>query len=243
MFIIVALVVGWIAAWVVNYIADVLPVNRRFSQPTCPNCQKVFPWRDYLLMRNCPSCGIRRSLRTLLVQAILTVAIVLFSLFKPLLPFPLVVLLLVFLAIVFVIDIEHRLVLHPISWAGAILGLGIGIYMHSLVDTLIGGVCGFVIMLLFYYAGVWYMRTLAKRRGIPSDEVALGFGDVNLAGILGLILGWPSIILGLTFTVVTAGLFSLILIIVKLASKKYTASLTIPYAPFLILSTFILFIH
>jgi len=32
---------------------------------------------------------------------------------------------------------------------------------------------------------------------METDEVALGFGDVNLAGIMGLLLGWPGITAGL----------------------------------------------
>ncbi len=243
MWIVLALVTGWIAGWIVNYLTDVLPVTRRFSQPACPKCDHVYRWGDYLLLRNCPACGNPRSLRTLLVQAFMTTAVVLFWIFPQLLPFPIVVVLLVYLAIVFVTDIEHRVVLHPVSWAGAILGFGIGIYLHSLKDTLLGGVCGFGVMLLLYYVGVLYIRIMAKRRGIPADEVALGFGDVNLGGVLGLLLGWPSIVLGLLFTVVTGGLVSLIIIIVKIASKKYTASMAIPYAPFLILSAFLLFLR
>jgi prepilin signal peptidase PulO-like enzyme (type II secretory pathway) len=159
------------------------------------------------------------------------------------LPFPLAFGLIIYLAIVMVIDLEHRLVLHPISLFGALLGLGIGIYLHGFLSTLIGGVVGFGIMFLFYYAGQWYVRWMAKRRGMSADEVALGFGDVNLSGIMGLLLGWPAIIEGLFFAILVGGVVSLGIILVTLALKRYRAFTAIPYAPFLILSAFLLYLH
>jgi leader peptidase (prepilin peptidase)/N-methyltransferase len=75
---------------------------------------------------------------------------------------------------------------------------------------------------------------------MPTDEVALGFGDVNFAGILGLLLGWPGISAGLLFTVLAGGLISLLIILGMLITKKYKAFTAIPYAPFLILSAFYL---
>jgi prepilin signal peptidase PulO-like enzyme (type II secretory pathway) len=241
---IIPLLLGWFSGWLVNYLADTLPVTRRFSHPTCPHCQTPFRWVDYLLFRNCTSCGERRSIRTLFVQAILTVAPVLIWMFpRSSFPFTLAFILFVYLTLVFVIDLEHRLILHPVSLAGAILALGIGIYLrsgtsiaHGITSTLIGGVFGFGIMLVFYFIGAWYVRYMSKKRGMPADEVALGFGDVNLSGILGLLLGWPAISAGLVFAVLGGGLISLIIIVGMLITKKYKAFTAIPYAPFLILS-------
>jgi leader peptidase (prepilin peptidase)/N-methyltransferase len=137
---------------------------------------------------------------------------------------------------VFVIDLEHRLILHPVSLVGALLALVIGIYLHGIVITLIGGAVGFGVMLAFYFIGELYVRYMSKKRGISTDEVALGFGDVNLSGILGLLLGWPLISAGLLFAVLAGGLISLFIILGMLIAKKYKAFTAIPYAPFLILS-------
>jgi leader peptidase (prepilin peptidase)/N-methyltransferase len=244
MVIISIILLGWIAGWLVNYLSDVLPVTRRFSQPTCPNCQTPFPWKDYLLLGNCRGCGRKRGARTLTVQAVLTVAPVLLWIFpRQHFPFALAFLLLVYLAIVMVIDIEHRLVLHPVSLAGALLGFGMGLFLHGLLPTLIGGAAGFGVMWVFYYAGGWYVRWMAKRRGLSTDEVALGFGDVNLSGILGLLLGWPSIVLGLFLAIVIGGVVSLGIILGTLALKRYRAFTAIPYAPFLVLSALLLYLH
>jgi leader peptidase (prepilin peptidase) / N-methyltransferase len=238
------LLLGWIAGWFVNYLADVLPVTRKFSRPICPQCQSSFKWTDYLFFAKCKSCGKRRIIRTIIIQIVMTFTPVLLWMYpRAWLPFPLACLLMIYLAIVLVIDLEHRLILHSVSLAGAVLGLGIGIYMNSyhstllngIEKTLLGGAFGFGIMLVFYFAGEWYVRRMSKQRGLSPDEVALGFGDVNLSGILGMLLGWPAILPGLLFAVFAGGLVSLGIIAGMLITKKYKAFTAIPYAPFLIL--------
>jgi len=245
----IPLLLGWLAGWLVNYLADVLPATRKFSRPACPHCHAPYSWATYLSFGDCTACGKRRSLRTLLVQAALTVASLLLWIFpRTLLPYSLALLLLVFLTLVLVTDLEYRLILHPVSLAGAALGLGIGVYLRAsyttvgagIVNTLIGGAAGFGIMLVFYFLGELYVRRMSKRRGMSPDEVALGFGDVNLSGILGLLLGWPSVTVGLIFAIFAGGLVSLGVIVVLLLSKKYKAFTPIPYAPFLIFSVIFL---
>jgi prepilin signal peptidase PulO-like enzyme (type II secretory pathway) len=225
------------AGWLVNYLADVLPMTRRFSRPACPNCGHERGLVDFLLLRPCRSCNSPRGWRSYLVQAILLIA-TLYMWLDPskMLGFWLSFILLIFLAVVFVIDVEHRLILHPVSLTGAVLGLGIGIYLHGLTTTLIGGAVGFGSMLVLYYLGDVFTRYMSKRRGEQIDEVALGFGDVNLAGIIGLLLGYPLVIFGLLFAILVGGAFSLLLVLVMLFRRKYQAFTAIPYGPFLILS-------
>ncbi len=241
---VISLLLGWFSAWLVNYLADVLPFTRKFSRPVCPACQAKFEWTDYMLFRNCTNCGKQRSLRTLIVQTVMTVAPILIWIFlDPALPFPLSFILLVYLAVVLVIDLEHRLILHPVSIAGAALGLGIGIFLrgqhfipYGISSTLLGGVAGFGTMLVFYFGGGLYSKHMSKKRGLATDEVALGFGDVNLSGILGLLLGGRTIFACLFFAILAGGLVSLVITLGMLIARKYKALTVIPYAPFLILS-------
>lgn len=235
--ILIPIALGWLAGYLVNYLGDVLPVTRRFSQPVCPKCGQGLPWPTWLLLRGCAACGQKRSPRTYLAQ-FLMVAGALYVWLVPLsrLNFPLALLLLTYLGIVLVIDLEHRLILHPVSIVGALLGFGIGLYAHGLKPTLIGGAFGFGVMLVFYFLGEAFARQMSKRRGQEIEEVALGFGDVNLSGITGLLLGWPVILAGLLFTIFVGGLASLLVIVVLLLRKRYQAFTPIPYAPFLILS-------
>lgn len=234
---IIPILVGLISGWLVNYLADVLPITRTFSRPVCPHCEQKYLLLDYMLWRPCKSCGRPRGWRAYLTQAILFAASIYLWIKPPhKLDFWLAYILLIYLAVVFVIDVEHRLILHPVSLAGALLGLGIGIHLYGLSTTLIGGAVGFGSMLALYYFGEAFARYMSKRRGETIDEVALGFGDVNLAGIIGLLLGWPLIIFGLLFAILVGGAFSLLYIIVMKIRNRYHAFSAIPYAPFLILS-------
>ncbi len=82
------ILLGWLSGWLVNYLSDVLPVTRNFSRPACRECQKPFSWGDYLLFGKCKSCGTRRSPRTFLSQALLTITPVLLWIFpRPGFPF------------------------------------------------------------------------------------------------------------------------------------------------------------
>ena len=235
--IIIPIVLGLFAGYAINYISDVLPFTRRLTQPTCQYCGEVIKWKDYLLLKNGTSCGNNRSTRTFVVLVVL-VAATLYTWFNPpsRINFVLAYLVLIYLGVVFVIDLEHRLIMHPVSIAGAILGLVVGSVAHGIVAALLGGAFGFGSMLLLYYLGEAFTRYMSKRRGEAIDEVALGFGDVNLCGVTGLLLGWPVILAGLLFTIFAGGIGSLIVIAYMLIRKRFNAFTPIPYAPFLILS-------
>lgn len=233
----IPLILGLAAGYFVNYLSDVLPVTRRFSQPTCPNCSKALAWKDYLSMRACSSCGHKRKPRTYFVFLVLVAATIYIWLKPPgKINFLLAYLLLAYLGVVFVIDLEYRLIMHPVSIAGAILGLVVGFFANGLVPTLLGGAFGFGSMLLLYFLGEAFTRYMSKRRGETIDEVALGYGDVNLCGITGLLLGWPVILAGILFTIFAGGIGSLLVIAYMLIRKRYNAFTPIPYAPFLIFS-------
>jgi prepilin signal peptidase PulO-like enzyme (type II secretory pathway) len=131
---------GWMAGLFINYVSDVLPATRQFSRPPCPQCGNHYSWTDYLTLRACRACGRKRSLRTWLVQIFSVVAFVYFWLFpSKALGIPLGMLVLIYFAIITVIDLEHRLILHPTSLFGALLGLLVGTLIHSRADGLLVG--------------------------------------------------------------------------------------------------------
>jgi len=231
------LILGLLACYVINYISDVLPFTRRFSQPACQKCGEPIDWKDYLLLKACSSCGQKRSARTYVVLLVLIAGTIYIWIDPPnRINFALAYIVLIYLGVVFVIDLEHRLIMHPVSITGAFLGLVVGIFAHGLVPTLLGGAFGFGSMLLLYYGGEVFTRYMSKRRGEEIDEVALGFGDVNLCGVTGLLLGWPVILAGLLFTIFAGGIGSLLVIAYLLIRRKFSAFTPIPYAPFLLFS-------
>lgn len=238
---ILILVVGVSGAWLVNYLGDVLPRYRKFASPTCPDCQSELDWRFYFTLASCRECGARPSKRHWIVLILLPILAALLYYFPP----PVLgkwggILWLVYFALIVVIDLEHRLILHPVSLVGALLGLYFGIKAHHVVNTLVGACAGFGIMLLFYFLGELFIRFLSKRRGEEIQEVALGFGDVNLAGVMGTLLGWPGVVGGIFLAVLIGGLVSGAYLLFQLARKEYQAYRALPYGPFMVLSVFLL---
>ena len=232
------ILLGWLAALLVNYLADVLPATRKLTSPICTHCTATTAWTDYLLLKPCSACGKWRSWRTWITQISgVTATFYIWLSPPPALGFWLGWILLIYLGVVFIIDIEHRLVLHPTSYVGAVLAFYIGTTIHGAATSLLGGAAGFGIMFVLYYLGILFARWMSKRRGetVIEEGDALGFGDVNLAGILGLLLGWPLIAAGILTAILAGGAVSLLIILGMLALKRYEAFAAIPYAPFLIL--------
>jgi len=171
-----------------------------------------------------------------LVEAFFVAASMLMSVYPPhKIGYALGMVVLAYFGVVVVIDLEYRLIMHPVSIFGAALGLAVGILRVGWVSALIGGALGFGIMWLLYMLGVLIIKMVNRRRGMPVSDVALGFGDVNLSGVLGLMLGWQMILAGLVLAVLIGGAVSLVVIVVKLVRRRYEAFMAVPYGPFLVL--------
>ena len=234
--IIIVILMGWVSGVIINYVSDVLPYKRRLVHPFCSNCEKPQPILNYLFWpRRCPYCDHWRNRRSWVVELLsILIALWLWSQPSLVLGFWLSLLVLVYFGIVVVIDIEHHLIMHPVSVVGAILGLIIGTQLHGIRNTLLGGLAGFGVMLGLYFVGGLFARYIVRRNQEEFSDDALGFGDVILGGILGLILGWPAIFGGLFLSILLAGAISLIYLVLTLLARKYRAFTFIPYGPFMI---------
>jgi leader peptidase (prepilin peptidase) / N-methyltransferase len=238
--IILVIIVAWLLALGINYLSDVLPASRSFSEPVCTQCGGKIPARRYLLFQTCETCGSARSWRTWVVQLGFVAATIVMWFYPPgRLGFVIGTGLLAFFLVIAVIDLEHRLILHPVSYFGAAVGLLIGIWQKGLVITLLGGAAGFGIMFGLFFLGGYFGRWMARRRNQEEVEEALGYGDVNLSGILGLMLGWPEIIGCLIIAILLGGIVSGGLILGMTLMKKYRPLVAIPYAPFLLLAAIV----
>ena len=244
---IIPILIGWFAGWLVNYLADVLPTTRQFSQPACLQCNESFTWKEYLLFRSCKNGHARKARAWIVQAAILSASIYTWQNPAANLGYLFGFMLIIYFGAIIVIDIEHHLILHPTSIFGAVLGLITGSVSHGITATLWGGLGGFVIMIGFYYFGVLFTRIRAKRMisaGQEADEEeALGAGDVILATVLGFMLGWPLIWLGLLLGILLGGAFSLLLILWMVISRTYQKNalmLFIPYGPYLVTGAFLI---
>jgi prepilin signal peptidase PulO-like enzyme (type II secretory pathway) len=112
------------------------------------------------------------------------------------------------------------------DWAtsGLIGGVGGQGGIGILESVVYSGTLGAVVAFAFFFALV-----------AISKEKWMGIGDAYLVILLGLILGWPNIMLALMLAFSFGAIFGIIMIIVK--QKKMSSQ--IPFAPFLVLGTFI----
>jgi leader peptidase (prepilin peptidase)/N-methyltransferase len=235
-------VIGWLAGAALNYLADVLPAARSFTAARCHHCQQTIRWLDFLLVRKCRFCSAPRSPRAWIVQVASVAAVFTIWFMPPKVLGPYLAFLVFFyFAAVLIMDVEHRIILHPVSITGAILAVPLGFWLNGWLKTLLGGLAGFGIMLALYYFGELFSRALARARKQPIDETALGFGDVNLSGVLGLMLGWPRITANLFLAILLGGLVSGGYILFMVLRKRYQAFTAIPYAPFLLIAAVVLF--
>ncbi|WP_054521486.1 prepilin peptidase [Thermanaerothrix daxensis] len=236
------LFLGYGMGVVVNYLADVLPQTRRLSPALCLRCQHPYPLMRYILLRPCTTCGAERPQRARVVQVVLPLLTLALWIWPPPDRLPLYMAwgLLLYFSAVLVMDWEYRVVLYEVSGAGALLGAIVGIWLNGWQATLLGGGLGFGIMLALYYLGEIFVRWAARRRGLESDEVALGFGDVTLSGVLGLMLGWPRIGIGLLFAILLGGLVSALYLVWLLMRRRYQPFAALPYTPFLLVAAAVL---
>lgn len=236
-----SVILGWIGSLIVNYLSDVLPITRQFSRPHCTNCQSDLDLRFYLINKPCQNCGTKASPRHWIVYMLGPILAGVIYFFPP----PNLglwggILWLILFGLIIVIDLEHRLILHPVSLTCGILGIVFGSINHGFLNTILGGAAGFGIMLVFYLFGDLFIKFISRRRGEVIDEVALGFGDVNLAGVIGFLLGWPGVMAGVFLAIVLGGAISGVFLIIQLFRKKYEAFQALPYGPFLVISVVLL---
>jgi len=209
-----AFIVGWIGGGLVNWAADLLPgisSNDTVEGAVQPDWRQA--WAPF---RSAPN---RRHPLIIILGVVLAVLMAWHwgwgqtLLIGWLYGF--------FLLAVIVIDFEHHRVLNVmLAPAAAVVAvLSLLSPTPDPLNTLLGGAVGFGVFLLLAIIG----------RG------ALGMGDVKLAGVIGLMTGYPDVLWALIIgALVGAGVA-----IVLLISRKATRKTAIAYAPYLAFGTFV----
>lgn len=201
----------------------------------CDHCKKSLTALDliplfsfFFLRRKCRHCGTKLSWFYPLVEIItgtlfvLTVLLVqenfqlqidlLFHLF-----------IISCLIIIFFIDLKHSIIPFSIIFPAIIISLLYILFVESNVlgNHFFAGLGAFLFFLLLFL--------ITRGRG-------MGFGDVVYVFFMGLLLGFPQIVVGLYIAFVSGAVVSLILVGLKL--KKLKGGI-IPFGPFLVLGTLI----
>jgi leader peptidase (prepilin peptidase) / N-methyltransferase len=203
----------------------------------CPRCQApIRPWHNvpvlsWLVLRGrCAGCRERISLRYPLVElgtAALFVAVTAKFGAVPVLPAYL------YLAAIAValalIDLDvHRLpnaIVLPSYVVGAVL-LAPAVVVHRDVDAATRALVGMAVLWAFYFALAY---------AYPGG---MGFGDVKLAGVLGLYLGWlgwSELLVGTFAAFLLGGLVGAALMAARLAKRKTALA----FGPYMLAGAFV----
>ncbi|PIS07834.1 prepilin peptidase [Candidatus Berkelbacteria bacterium CG10_big_fil_rev_8_21_14_0_10_43_13] len=198
------------------------------TRSRCQSCQKTIAWYDlipflsfFLLRARCRNCGEKISVQYPLVEIFTGVLFAYLYLMYGM-SWGLVFYLIIFsvLLVVFVYDLKTQTVPEIFVWAVVVLSLLGGAYFggFTLLSQIFGGIIGggFLFLLVYF-----------------SKEKWMGWGDVKIGLILGLLTGYPNAIFALFFAFVFGSIVGLVMIYFQ----KKTLKTAIPFAPFIIFST------
>jgi leader peptidase (prepilin peptidase)/N-methyltransferase len=213
------------------------------GRSACPSCKKQLQWFDmvpvvswFALAGRCRHCGARISLQYPLVEA---ATALLFALIDgadlPFLPMLIALAIAALLLCILVYDLYHQII--PDMWVWPFCALALASVIlnseFSILDLLTGLLAALPILFLWVLSlpftgkiGMW-----------------MGFGDVKLALGMGWLLGFPAGLFAVFFAFIIGATVSVpILLWGKLRSggvEGLTMKSEVPFGPFLIASTFI----
>ena len=138
-----------------------------------------------------------------------------------------------------VIDFRQFLIPNELNIFLAFLGVGAMLLKH-------GSFLGYYSSILEINSRIWVNHISAALIAMVflgliiflSRGKGMGLGDLKLAGALGLLFGWPDILLVVMLAFVIGSFLSIAL----MALKKKTLHDSVPFGPFLVLSSFIVFL-
>lgn len=207
----------------------------------CENCKHTLAWNDlipvfsYILLRGrCRYCKKSFGPHYVFMEAIvgLLFIIVYFSTIgstpvfeggENALAFVLLyrILVVCILFVIFFIDFRHSIIpFSSLLFLGALGIINLTLHKELLLQTLATAAAAFLFFLLIHL--------ITRGKG-------MGFGDVLLAFVMGLLLGFPTTVVAVYIAFLTGAVVSLILL---LGGKKKLKS-AIPFGPFLVGGTFL----
>jgi len=220
------LIIGSFLNVVIFRIDDLRSILTTRSQ--CRSCQQTIAWYDlvpfisfFLLRAKCRNCGEKISIQYPLVEGGTGLLFAYLYLMYGL-SWSLAFYLIIFsiLLVVFVYDLKTQTVPEIVVWLAVVISLLGGAYFggFTLLSMIYGGIIGggFLFLLVYF-----------------SKERWMGWGDVKIGLILGLLTGYPNAIFALFFAFILGSIFGLAL----MYFQKKTIQTAIPFAPFIIFST------
>jgi leader peptidase (prepilin peptidase)/N-methyltransferase len=253
--IIVFTLLGTAVGSFLNVCIDRLPARKSIIRPPsyCDNCQRRLSPKELVpvfsfiwLRRRCRSCGALIPWRVFWVEVctgILFGFAYWYYMVYPVSPEAVQLAVTIFYSCIFIIifgiDLEHQLILNRIVYPTMLIAFVLDIVLRQpwLVESapgvfqsmpdvaartvvgITGGATGFVLLLipaLIFFGG-------------------MGWGDVKMAGLIGLVVGFPLVFVSILGAIIGGGLLAAILLL--LGVKKRGEA--IPFGPFLSLAAIV----
>lgn len=231
---IAAVVLGLLVGSFLNVCIYRLPRRESVAWPAshCPSCRRELSWYEnvplasWLVLRGrCRTCRTPISIQYPIVEAVTG------ALFGAAYywygPTALGVVRTLFgcaMIVLFVIDLEHRILPNVITVPGTVIGLVLSVvlppgWMSSLIGVLVGG------GLLFVMGEAYY-----RLRGVEG----LGMGDVKMLAMIGAFLGWRQVWVVLFLASVTGAAIGLAV----MAGRGRSFRTRLPFGTFLAVAAF-----
>ncbi|MBM3154795.1 MAG: prepilin peptidase [Chloroflexi bacterium] len=227
-----------------NVVADRLPQGKSIVSPPshCPGCSRelsaweLVPIFSYLWLKGrCRTCNMAIPLRLFLVELGTGVLFaVLFWRYGLGWELALAVLYCCLFLSLLVIDIEHGILPNAIVYGGMVVAFVLAVVVRvvpwmteiriesaivpDLSSAAVGGAVGFGLLLL-----------PALIYPLLTGKEGMGWGDVKLAGLIGLVVGFPLVLLAMFLAIISGGLVAAILLLLKRKGGKDA----IAFGPFL----------
>ncbi|MFC2034376.1 prepilin peptidase [Chloroflexota bacterium] len=226
-----------------NVCIDRLPREQSIINPPshCPNCNQklsvldLIPIFSYLWLRGkCRYCQASIPLRLPIVEGVTSLLFTfLYWNFGISLELGISLIYGCILIIIFVIDLEHQLVLNVVTYPSIIIALILSIFwtgldmnswlqieeLNRIVISLAGGAVGLAAMAL----------------PIIIYPKSMGWGDIKLGALIGVMTGYPLIFVVVLLSWISGGTIAAILLALKIKQRKDP----IPFATFLAVATMV----
>ena len=223
-----------------NVVIDRLPAGKSIAYPpsSCDACQHRLSWPDLIpvfsyifLGGRCRYCKAKIPQRVFWVElgtGLLTGLLFWRFGWKPILPVMIVYC--SALIAIGMIDLKEGLIFPAIVFPVALVALIVNFFIPKLysVHNLLFGLTGAAFGLVFLLLAFVLSKVILKREG-------MGLGDVYMAAMMGLMVGFPNIIVALFGGIILGGLVAIFLV----SAKKKSTRDVIPFGDFLAIGTIV----
>lgn len=221
--------VGLVIGSFLNVCIHRLPRRESVVWPAsrCATCKRELSWYENVpvlswtvLRGRCRTCGERISAMYPAVEVVTGAVFVAAGLFYGWTPLLAARLLFACAMIVlFVIDLQHRILPNVITVPGIVVGVGLSVVLPpGPVSSLIGAVAGGGVLWAIGEAYYWW-------RGVDG----LGMGDVKMLAMIGAFLGWQQMLVTLIFASLSGSLAGAAMI----ATRRGDMKAALPFGTFL----------